>query len=142
MADEGNIMHFNNLWDEIDASYHEAATRLGLSDSAMLILYMLSCGGGQCLLRDITRTAVSRQTVNSALRKLEAEGIVRTEAADGRKKLLRLTESGRRLAEDTVAKVISAEKEIYSSWTDEELRLYFELTERFLKDFRAKTADF
>ena len=85
---------------------------------------------------------MSRQTVNSALRKLEAEGIVRTEAADGRKKLLRLTESGRCLAEDTVAKVIRVENEIYSSWTDEELRLYFELTERFLKDFRAKTADF
>ena len=34
-----DMKRFNHLISEIDAVYHEAALKLGLSDSAMLILY-------------------------------------------------------------------------------------------------------
>lgn len=142
MRDGRNAIKFKNLWDEIDASYHDAALRLGLSDSAMLILYMAYCGGGECLLRDITRqTSVSRQTINSSLRRLEAEGVVLTKAVDGKKKKLQLTDKGAQLAKDTVARVIDVENKIYDSWNNEELGLYFELTERYLKAFRAGVAE-
>jgi len=69
------MKHFNLLLSEIDAAYHDAALRLGLSDSAMLILYTICWCDGECLLSDITSGA-SKQTINSALRKLEADNII------------------------------------------------------------------
>lgn len=66
------VKRFNYLMNEIDTAYHEAALKLGLSDSASMILYTICNLGGSCLLSDIYGlSGISRQTLNSALRKLE-----------------------------------------------------------------------
>lgn len=134
------MKRFNLLLSEIDTAYHDAALRLGMSDSAMLILYTLCSCGGECMLGDITSGA-SKQTINSALRKLESEGIVYLEVFEGRKKKVHLTEKGRQLAGDTVFRVIEAENVIFASWSDEEKRIYIELTQRYLADFKEKVKE-
>ena len=78
------------------------------------------------MLSDITSGA-SRQTVNSALRKLESERIVYLEIFEGRKKKVYLTPKGRQFAKDTVFRVIEAENEIFASWSDEEKSIYIDL---------------
>lgn len=81
------MKRMNYLTNEIDGAYHEAALKLGLSDSGMMILYTICNNGDTCLLNDITRlSGISKQTINSALRKLENEGIVYLENFSGRKK--------------------------------------------------------
>lgn len=133
------MRRFNLLTTEIDRAYHEAAVKLGLSDSAMLVLYTACCNGGECLLNDITiMSGASKQTINSALRKLEAEDIVYLEAFEGKKKKVCLTEKGRQLADGTVSRLIGIENEIYSSWSEEEINLYIELTQRYLTDFKER----
>lgn len=131
------MKRFNLLMSEIDAAYHDAALKLGMSDSAMLVLYTICSCDGECLLSDITSGA-SKQTINSALRKLEAEGIVYLEAFEGRKKKVYLTEKGRRFAEDTVLRVIEVENEIFASWSAEEKSVYIDLTQRYLAAFKEK----
>lgn len=79
------MKRFNLLMSKIDAAYHDAALKLGMSDSVMLVLYTLCSCDGECMLGDITSGA-SKQTINSALRKLEAEGMVYLETFEGRKK--------------------------------------------------------
>lgn len=128
---------FNLLMSEIDTAYHDAAVKLGMSDSVMLILYTVCSCDGECLLSDITSGA-SKQTINSALRKLEAEGIVYLETFEGRKKKVYLTEKGRLLVKDTVLRVIKAENEIFASWSDKEKSIYIDLTQRYLADFKEK----
>lgn len=133
------LRQFNHLASEIDAVYHQAALKLGLSDSAMVILYTICNSGDACLLCDVTRSAgISKQTVNSALRKLEAEGIVYLEAVNGRQKRVCLTGDGKRLVQKTVLRVIQAENEIFSAWTDAEQETYLALTQRYLSAFREK----
>ena len=71
------LRRFNYLLSETDAAYHEAASRLGLSDSVMQILYTVcdSDSGERCPLSEVCRrTGISKQTINSALRRLEAGG--------------------------------------------------------------------
>ena len=68
---------YNYLSSEISALYHEAAVKLGLSDSAMNILYAVCENEGRCPQSEVCRlTGVSRQTINSAIRKLEREGVI------------------------------------------------------------------
>lgn len=134
------MRRFNLLLSEIDTSYHDAANKLGLSDSAMLILYTLGCCEGECLLSDITSGA-SKQTINSALRKLEADGIIYLEIFEGRKKKVRLTQKGDQLVKNTVLRLIEIENDIFGSWSKEETNLYIELTQRYLTAFKEKVKE-
>ncbi len=134
------MQRFNLLMSEIDTAYHDAALKLGMSDSVMLVLYTLCFCGGECMLGDITSGA-SKQTINSALRKLESEGIVYLETFEGRKKKVYLTEKGRQLAKDTAFRIIEAENEIFASWSDEEKSIYIDLTQRYLADFKQKVKE-
>ncbi len=136
---EAEMKRFDYLVNEIDAAYHEASLKLGLSDSAMLILYTICNHGEACLLSDITHlSGVSKQTVNSALRKLENENIVYSEVINGRRKKICLTDKGKGLVKDTVLRIVAIENEIFGSWTAEERRIYIELTQRYLSSFKEK----
>jgi DNA-binding MarR family transcriptional regulator len=136
------MMRFNHLAGEISAAYHTASRRLGLSDSVSQILYTLCESGGSCQLTDICHmTGLSKQTVNSSIRGLEKDGTVRLEAIDAKSKKVVLTKQGDIFAEKTAGRLIKAENEILDSWSREEIRLYLELTERFLNTFKEKTEE-
>ena len=132
----------NHLLGEIESVYHEMSLKFGLSDSTMIILYTICDEGDACLLKDIcSRSGLSKQTINSALRKLEAEGIVYLEAAGSREKNVCLTQKGRELAETTAIRVIEAENGILASWPKEDVEKYLELTERFLAGIKEKAEE-
>lgn len=128
---------YNYLLSETDAAYHEASIRFGLPDSSMIVLYTLLDMGDPCPLRDIRRYAgISKQTINSALRQLEADGMIYLENTDGKNKTVYLTEEGRKLVKRTAAKVIAIENDIFASWDTEDVDQYLLLTERYLRDFK------
>lgn len=134
----------NYLMTETDAAYHDAALRLGLSDSAMQILYTV-CDyeeGDYCPLQEVCRrTGISKQTINSAIRKLEAEGIIYLEPVGAKSKNLRLTSEGKSLANRTVRKIIQIENSIMESWPREDVEKYLELTERYLVSFQEQVRE-
>lgn len=73
----GEIRRINFLISEMESLYHLADLRLGISDSASLVLYALYDAGGQCPLADIYKNSgISKQTINSAIRGLEKEGLL------------------------------------------------------------------
>ena len=59
-----HLRRINYLSAEINSLYHQAAVKLGLSDSVMHIMYMLYDNGGSFMLSDICRVSgISKQTV-------------------------------------------------------------------------------
>lgn len=140
MEQSNSLNRFNYLLGETEALYHELSLAMGLSDSAMKILYTLCDLGEPCLLREILRrSGLSKQTANSALRKLETQGVLFLETADSRGKRVCLTPAGRQLAEKTVMQVIGMENAVFAGWTPEEVQTYLALTERFLQDLRRQS---
>lgn len=83
---------------------------------------------------------ISKQTINSALRKLEEEDVVFLEAVDAKNKRVCLTPKGRELADRTAKRIIEMENDIFSSWTKEDVEKYLELLERYLHDFKERSA--
>ena len=80
---------YTYLAGEINALYHEAAVKMGVSDSVQNILYVLCEKDGRCLQSEVSKlTGISRQTINSAIRNLEKEGIVFLEPGKGRNTIL------------------------------------------------------
>ena len=97
---------------------------------------------GRCALQEICRwSGTSKQTINSALRRLEAEGVLYLEQAGGKRKTVCLTEAGRSLAERTVAKIMEAENAVFAAWPPEALETYLTLTERYLAAFREEAGE-
>lgn len=130
---------YNRILSEIDAVYHEIALKQGFSDSIMSILYIIADNDGTCLISELVKqSGLNKQTINSALRKLEEESILYLEAAGGRSKRIVLTEKGTSVVHNTVDRVIAVENKIYSSWKPEEWALYLELTERYLHELKEK----
>lgn len=112
-----DMRRFNHLLQETDAVYHDMAQHWGLSDSVMGVLYTLCDAGGRCSVREVCRLGgMSKQTVNSALRRMEREGLIYLEAA-GRGKDVCLTEAGEGLACRTALRVIQADVEQYLALT-------------------------
>lgn len=126
------IHRINYLIAETDALYHQASFRLGIADCAMRVLYTVYDSGGSCMLSDIYKqSGISKQTVNSALRKLEADGVIYLEPESGRGKRLRLTEAGRDYVDKTAARLYEAECDAISSWSQEEIDTHIRLLEKY-----------
>ena len=136
--DTGNTFNrFNLSCFEIDSAYHDIAVRLGLSDSAMMILYTLCTMGEACPLCEIIRlSGMKKQTVSSCLARLSADGVISLSKTDGKRKVVCLTEKGRGLANKTVYPLMKEEQRILSSWKSEELELYLKLNDRFLSQIK------
>lgn len=133
------LRRFNHLLSETAEAYHDASVRLGLSYSMMQILYTVyDYGDGRrCPLREVcVQTGISKQTINSALRRLEGEGIARLEQTGGKRKDVCLTEAGLALARRTVARIMAVEDGVFASWRPEDVETYLTLTKRYLTAFR------
>lgn len=131
-----DLRKFNYLMGEIELRYHYLNLKLGLSDSYMKVLYSIFHYGGKASIKNIcTLSGLPKQTVNSALRKMESEKIIFVETINSKNKLANLTEYGIKYAEKTVEVLIDIEDKIFSSWDKDELALYIRLTEKYLNQF-------
>ncbi len=123
---------YTYLAGEINALYHEAAVKMGISDSIQNILYVICEKGKRCLQSDISKlTGISRQTINSAIRKLENTGIVYLEQGKGRNTIVCLTEKGEQYALEKIYPLFEIENKIWNEWTIEEQQEYLRLTQKY-----------
>lgn len=131
------IHRINYLTSEMDALYHQLSLKQGISDSVSMVLYAIYEKGGGCLLSEIYKdTGVSKQTVNSAIRKLESQGVLYLEAHTGRLKRVQLTEQGLEMAQNTVGQLMDAEVMAFADWSDQDVATHVHLMERYLEDLR------
>lgn len=125
----------NNLCKRENYIYRGIADSFDLSESALWILYFLRMAEEPCSQKEICdRMFQSKQTVNSAIKKLEEEGLLELVCRDGNKKSKRitLTPAGTALAERTADRVIEAEAAAMDSLTDEEQGLFLSLYDKFV----------
>lgn len=125
---------YTHLHGEINSLYHEAAVNAGISDSVLNILYVICEKGDRCYQSEVFKlTGISRQTINSAIRKLEKDGLVYLEQGQGRNTIVCLTEKGKKFSSEKIYPLFEMENEIWSEWTAEEQQQYV-TTERKYRD--------
>ena len=131
---------FNRLYNENGQLYHRVARSCGLSDCALWLLYTLRAED-----TPLTQTlSLSRQTVNSALKKLVEAGYLRLEAADGnlKNKQVLVTEAGDAFLRRTVDRVFDMENAAVSHLSGEERAALLDLSQKLLDAFRTETERF
>ena len=83
MATEDAARAMNLFYEELNALYSDIAKRSGLSGSAFDILYALHEEDGRRMVDLCRASFMSKQTLASSVRRLEEQGLVRTEARSG-----------------------------------------------------------
>jgi DNA-binding MarR family transcriptional regulator len=123
------IREFNEADKEMNIIYHRLARHYRLSDSVFWVLYLLGEARGPMTQTKLCSALfLSKQTVNSALKKLESRGYLRMESMSGdrRNKLLSLTARGEELLRLAVEPTLSME----------ERRTFLDLSHRYLNAIR------
>lgn len=123
---------FNHIYKEFNEIYHEATLKMGLSDSAFDILYSIVDLGDGCSQSDICKySCLSKQTVNSSIKKMASINYLTFKPGKGRVMQIFLTDKGRQLLDEKIYPIIKKENEAFLCMTDEECRLMLELYEKY-----------
>ena len=133
------LMAYNKETKKLDDLYRSAAKNCGMAECAFWILYTLRVEEKSFTQAEICEFLVEpKQTVNSALKKLVAEGYLALSAGtDQRSKLVRLTPKGEQLARERVDRIPEAEAEALRRMTPEECERFIQLMARFRTLFEA-----
>ena len=126
------ISAYNQLLKECNAIYHAAAMNAGVSDCAYWILYTVQDSSRSYTQSEICGAGfMPRQTVNSALKKLERDGYLTLKRREGKLgKCICLTETGKSFVQKHIIPVMLAEEKACNQFTDQE-------KEQFLTLFRS-----
>ena len=116
------LLEYNKEMKRLDDLYRSAAKRCGISECAFWILYTLRAEERQFTQAEICEFLLEpKQTVHSALKKLESEGyLARTSGTDLRSKRVMLTEKGEQFAAEQIDWVPEAEAAALGAMPPEE----------------------
>ena len=133
----------NRIYREVDGMYHELCVKMGLSDSAFLILYSIVEMEGNCSQREIAdRCCISRKTINSSVKNLEKEGFVTLESGAGRDKQIVLTKRGEQFVQEKIFAIMEVEDNAFLEMEPDERRELLRLNVKYAEAFRKHTERF
>ncbi len=131
------IHRINYLTTEMEAMYHQASLKMGITDSVSIVLYSVYDAENECLLSDIYKNSgISKQTINSAIRSLEADGILYLEQYSERKKKGCLDGAGKGVCAENGCQTLPSRMNTFDLWTKEEIETYIRLMAKYADCFR------
>jgi DNA-binding MarR family transcriptional regulator len=133
------LKEVNRSYKELDDIYHDVSVKLGISDSVLTILYALVEMGDGCIQKDISdQFHISRQTINSAIKKLQSQGYITLEQGKGRDMQIFLTPDGKKFADAIIGPIVELENSVFEEMTPEESREFLRLSQKYVSLFREK----
>lgn len=111
-------LELDYLYKEADRIYYLFARRCGLSTCAYWMMYDIERAGGSIALIELSDSwSYSKQTINSAIKSLEARGLISLAFAEGsrRNKVASLTDEGKRFTERYIVPAQQAERRAFNS---------------------------
>lgn len=131
-----SVRELDVLYQKTDKVYYELARGCGLSETAYWILYAVEVSGGAATQARIAEEfSYSRQTVNSALKTLEARGLVELTSSEGdrRAKAVSFTPAGRAFADERIAPAIEAEDRAFRTLSPSERAEFLRLADAYAR---------
>lgn len=131
------LFQLNHLYRSTNALYGRYVARTGISPTVPWIMYALHPINGNCTQSEFcSQWGISAQTANSAIKKMEREGLIELCSVEGNRKskLLRLTRRGELLSREIVSPLIDAELQALKAMTDEERAEMLRLEQRHYEE--------
>lgn len=129
----------NQLFKEFNLLYRDIGLYYGLSETAMLILYSLKvCEQAPSQKEICEMWCQSKQTINSALKKLESSNFIKMQKSKSIKegKKIYATDLGLELIKNKITPILNAELNAFSKFSNQEMDIFMELSKRNLQNLR------
>ncbi len=117
------LIAFNRIYRELDSIYGSYAASQGISPTTLWLLYSIYTYEGSYTQKELCdEWSYPPQTINSALKSMEKNGLVELVFASGNRKSKRiyLTSSGKELAAKLVVPLIQAENSSFNGLNKDE----------------------
>lgn len=139
----GLFNQFNHMFKENNEIYRNISKKLGLSECSFWILYSVRAEEAPLTQSNVCNCLYQpRQTVNSALKKLEHDGLIQLRhTKDKRSKEIHLTDKGTELCKKTVDLVIESEMNAFKSFPADEQKMLMKLFGSYNKALSENISD-
>lgn len=126
------ISLYNMLYKATDEIYGKLARFFGMSDTNFWILYFLRENGKTTQSELANLLSIPKQTVNTALKRLEEDNIISLDVnpSNNRNKLLKLTSHGEQYVRDTIDRVFDMELRAFSRFDEKERDTFLFLAQK------------
>lgn len=132
---------FNRINKELNDCYHEKMRREGMSNSEFDILYSLCELGEGCTQRDICSVSwLPKQTVNSAIQKMEKNGLLVLLPGQGRERRIQTTKLGKEKIQKTIYPIIESENAAFAGLDEKEAGQMLQTFETYLRAIQRQFA--
>ena len=124
------LLDYNRTYKDVDELYNNYAKMCGLSESDFWILYALAEAGSVRTQKDLCEWwSLSKQTINSALKNLEKEGVVTLSSSSENKKskYITLTDKGLDMVDKYIKPLMNAELAAFEIMGKKETQEYLRL---------------
>ncbi len=128
------LYSLNKMSKKSVALYHKVALSIGVSDSALGVLYALLDAETPCSQYDLCNDwFIPKQTINSSVAALQKKGFISLSPIAGtkNKKSIALTDAGKKFAERYIGRLYNAELRAFMELTPEERELYIRLNMKY-----------
>lgn len=137
-----DLKKFNQLYRECDEIYHKIAIKNKMSDSMFVILYAIANLGEECCQKDIVRYFyLSKQTINSSVKKLEKENYLQLSESKGRDMKISLTPKGQKLVDEKIVPIINIDNAIFKELGKKDSEELLRITQKYIDILKRKVKD-
>lgn len=129
------LAEFNRAHKRLNVLYHNYAKEVGISDAAFWLMYSLYEKGGPCTQPELCEAwFFAPQTINSALKSLEKQGLIALDLAPNSRKNKQFffTEAGEKLAKEKIAPLVQAEEQSFFRLDEQERNALLAITQKHI----------
>lgn len=129
------LSSFNQAHKRMNVLYHNYAKSVGLSDASFWLLYSLYEYGRPCTQKELCSAwFYAPQTINTALKALEKQGIITLALADGNRKNKQVwfTSKGEKLVAEKIAPLVQAEERSFEQLDEQEREMLLSITQKHI----------
>lgn len=126
---------FNRAHKRMNVLYHNYARDAGISDAAFWLMYSLYEKGGPCTQTELCEAwFFAPQTINSALKSLENQGIIELDLVPNSRKNKQFffTETGEQLAKEKIIPLVQAEEKSFLRLNEQEREALLAITQKHI----------
>ncbi len=134
-----SIVLHNQLVKEMEEIYRLYAKKSGVSETAFWILYCVRERKEPYTQKELCDLwSYSRQTINSALKNMQAQGLIRLALAEGNRKnkQILLTSEGKELVKRVIDPLMQAEQNTFAQLGMDNVEQYLQLERRHVQALR------
>ena len=140
---DDRVKQLNKMLSELDNLYQTMLMVNGLSDSEYIVMFAILSLGEGCLQKDIAENGfMSKKTINSTIKKLQKEGLIRLKAGKYPNMHIYLTSQGTEHVKNHVLPIIDVEERVLNSMSDDEFERLITGSAKYIAIFKNQVANF